>query len=314
MRVMITGGAGYVGSALVHRLASRYEVERIVVYDNLSRGRGLFTTPLPAGSRTQLRLVQGDLLDSRTLGDAVADADVVVHLAARVTTSFAHDDLHGFDQVNRWGTGELGLAVQKAPDVQRVVYGSSTAVYGDTGSVLVSAAAGATPAPVTAYGHAKAQGEGLLRELVADRSLQILRLGNTHGHAPAVRYEGLINRLAFDAWLTGRVTVEGSGEQRRSLVHVDSAARTLEAAVLGHIPPAVYDVVDASPRVVDVLQALRQLVPGLDIMFIGQHLTPWSSAVEVDPRLPTELHEPRNLTDQLRAFVQRLSMGGPADA
>ena len=143
MRVMVTGGAGYLGSALVHRLARREEVNSLVVYDNLSRSRGLFTVPLPAGTSTQVRLVHGDLLDSDSLGEAVAEADVVVHLAARVTTPFAHDDLHGFDQVNRWGTGELGLAVQRSPDVKRVVYGSSTAVYGDTGDDLVSAAAGA---------------------------------------------------------------------------------------------------------------------------------------------------------------------------
>ena len=312
MRILITGGAGYIGSALVHRLAAREDVSDLVVYDNLSRGRALFTTPLPAGARVRPRLIHGDLLDSRTLGEAVDGADVVVHLAARVSTPFAHDDLHGFDQVNRWGAGELGLAVQAASSVRRIVHASSTAVYGDTGPEPVSAADDAPVAPITAYGHAKAQGEAMLAELVHDRHLHVLRLANTHGHAPAMRYQGLVNRLAFDAWLTGRVSVTGTGEQRRSVVHVQSAARALEAAALGQIEPGTRDVVDSSPRVVDVLRALRGEVADLDIVFISQHLTPPSSTVAQDPRLRDDLHDPRPLDAQVRAFVKALAFGGPA--
>jgi len=308
MRVLITGGAGYVGSALTLRLAGRYQVDEVVVYDNLSRGRALFHQRRPPGSRTRVRLVRGDLLDTRTLRQAIQGVDAVVHLAARVSTPFANDDPHGFDQVNRWGTGELGMAIQDTDSVRRVVFGSSTAVYGDTRDQVASAARDTPPAPITAYGHSKAQAESLLAELVADRALTTLRLGNVHGHAPGIRYQGLLNRLAFDAWLLLQVQIDGTGDQVRSLVHVDTVARSLEAAVMGQLAPDTYDLVDHSVPVIQVVRDLRQLAPDLDVVFVSQHLTPPSSHVDSDPRLPDALYDQRPLDQQLAAFVRRLQL------
>ena len=310
MRVLVTGGAGYLGSALCLRLANRYDVEEIVIYDNLSRGRGLFLAALPPGSRERVRFVRGDLLDTRKLSKLVENADVVVHLAARVTTPYAHDDLHGFDQVNRWGTGELGLLIERAGSVQRLVHASSTAVYGDTHGSPASAAENTPPAPVSAYGHSKLEGERLLAGLADELALHVLRLGNVHGLAPAMRYDSLVNRMLFDAWFTGQVQVTGSGEQHRALLHVDSAARALEAAVAGDLPTGTLDLVDTTASVLDVVRALRGLLPETDVLFISQHLTPPDSVVAPDPRVPRGIPDRRSLPEQVREMASRFSFGG----
>jgi UDP-glucose 4-epimerase len=302
VKLLITGGAGYIGSALIRRLAVREDIEEIVLYDNLSRSRAALLAPLPGG-RAHLRLVRAELLDTRTLSRALDGIDTVVHLAARVTTPFAHDDLHGFDQINRWGTGELGLAIERTDSVRRVIYTSSTAVYGDTRGSVASANDNTPCAPATAYGHSKWQGERLLEALAADRSVTTLRLGNVSGPAPSARFDSLLNRLLFDAWFSGRIQVQGSGEQRRALLHVQTAARVIERALLGLLEPGTYDLVDRTASVLDVVRAIRALLPETEVLFISQHLTLPDARVASDPRLPAELHDQRPIGEWLHEMA-----------
>ena len=84
MKLLITGGAGYVGSALLRRLSVREDIDEIIIYDNLSRSRSALLAPLPGG-RCHIRLVRADLLDTRRLSKALDGVEQVVHLAARVT-------------------------------------------------------------------------------------------------------------------------------------------------------------------------------------------------------------------------------------
>ena len=106
MKVVVTGGAGYLGSELVHRLAFNERIEQILIYDNLSRGNfNVFLGDRKLNSK--LKFLKADILDSRTFGQAIRDADLVYHLAAKVTTPFADRQAHLFEQVNHWGTAEV---------------------------------------------------------------------------------------------------------------------------------------------------------------------------------------------------------------
>src|SRR5262252_5068221 len=130
MNILITGGAGYIGTELIYRLAELNDIENIVVYDNLSRGNyNLFIGhKVPT---QKIKFIQGEILDSRKLNNVLKNIDVVFHLAAKVTTPFSNVDGHIYEQTNHWGTAELVYALEES-QVKKLIFLSSTGVYGNT--------------------------------------------------------------------------------------------------------------------------------------------------------------------------------------
>ncbi len=126
MNILITGGAGYIGTELTYELTKNSEVEQIIIYDNLSRGNiNLFIGSHKLNNK--IKFVQGDILDTRLLKQTLEGIDVIYHLAAKVTTPFADQNAHLFEQVNHWGTAELVYAVEES-DVKKFIYTSSASV------------------------------------------------------------------------------------------------------------------------------------------------------------------------------------------
>src|SRR5436190_23441056 len=129
MKVLVTGGAGYIGTELVAQLIAHPDVEKVIIYDNLSRLNYNVFLGLRLQKHYKISFVKGELLDTRALRKVLKGVDVVYHLAAKVTTPFANVDAHVYEQVNHWGTAELVYAIEES-NVKRVIYTSSTCVNG----------------------------------------------------------------------------------------------------------------------------------------------------------------------------------------
>lgn len=296
MRVLVTGGAGYLGTELVGRLAQHPLVSVITVYDNLSRkNHNLFLTGRLPDHR--IRFVQGDILDSRRLGEELRGVDLVYHLAARVTTPFADADFHSLDQVNHWGTAELSYQLETRP-VARVVYVSSTAIYGESAELLDE---NAPPHPVTAYGRSKLQGERMLERLGEDLELHVVRCANVYGYSRSLRFDAVINRFVFEAHVGGRLSIQGSGEQRRAFAHVDTVADALAAYVDAPPPPGTRNLVERNLSVAEIADAIREVYPDVELLYREQGMPRRNLIVA-----PTH-HPSHTLEDELRAFRRQLS-------
>jgi UDP-glucose 4-epimerase len=268
MRVLITGGAGYVGYSLVRQLLTTTgPLDSIAIYDNLSRRNYSFFTEARFDHKP-LRFIQGDILDARLLDASLKGIDCVVHLAARVTTPFADSDAHAYDQVNHWGTAQLAYAIEQS-DVRRVVYLSSLAVYGEQPGPVDEST---LPNPRSFYGRSKWDGEQQLRVLARSRDLFILRSGNVYGYNPAYRIDAVINRFMFNAHFTGKITVNGNGEQHRSFIHVDKLAAAIEAAAQGRLAPGTYNVAEHNLTINAIAAEVSVLYPGLDIIHAHNNL------------------------------------------
>ena len=173
-RVLITGGAGFIGSHFVDRLIAN-GVSEVVVLDNLNRGR----LENLKGSWERMRFMQGDIRDRRLLRELLPGKDVVFHLAAVSRVVEAEEDLDRTFAVNVQGTFNVLSAALEA-GVHRVVFASSREVYGEPDYLPVPEKAPLKPK--NGYGTSKASAE-LWCRLFRCRGLDvvILRLANVYG-------------------------------------------------------------------------------------------------------------------------------------
>ena len=296
MKILVTGGAGYIGTELVGELARWPDVSEIVIYDNLSRrNHNLFLAErLPAKS---IRFIRGDVLDTRGLKKALDGVGAVYHLAARVTTPFADADFHGLDQVNHWGTAELSYLLEESP-VEHIVYVSSASVYGASEEPV---GVGDPTDPKTAYGISKLRGEQMLERLGGRSRLHIVRCANVYGYSRSMRFDAVINRFLFEAHYSGRITIHGSGHQRRGFIHVRNAARALAKMVLQPVEPGAHDLVERNLSVLEITSHLQDLYPELEMLFLQQDIKLRNLAIRQDDKL-AGLFEAGDFAEQLRDF------------
>ena len=269
MKILVTGGAGYIGTPLTDLLCSNRDVSQVIVYDNLSRPNfNLFIGARKEGHE-KLKFIKGELLDTRRLRNALKGVDVVYHLAARVTTPFANTDAHLFDQVNNWGTAELVYALEENPTVKKLIYSSSAGVYGASTEPVDESA---QPNPKSFYGISKLRGEEHVRRLNGKTTSYIFRCGNVYGYNRSMRFDAVINKFIFEANFEKRVTIHGDGEQARSFIHADVIAKALANALTSELHGGTYNLVDKTYRVMDIVDELKQLIPELEFILINQYM------------------------------------------
>ena len=215
-RVLVTGGAGFIGSHLVDRLIK--EGFEVTVLDNLSTGKmENLRGHLESGS---VRLVKADILDREAVKQALKDAEAVFHLAAitSVPYSIKHPDVTR--KVNVEGTRIL-LDACLDENVERFIYVSSCAVYGEPEYLPIDERHPARP--VSPYAESKLEAERLCREFQKAYGLKttIVRPFNVYG--PRMRsgmYGGVIARFIERLRSNKPPIIYGDGTQTRDFVHV----------------------------------------------------------------------------------------------
>lgn len=312
MRILITGGAGYIGSELVYSLAQLPEVTNITIYDNLSRGNyNVFLGRKIEGTKVQF--VHGEILDSRKLRTVLKNIDIVFHLAAKVTTPFANLDGHVFEQINHWGTAELIYALEENP-VKQLIFLSSSAVYGNTSQPATEETA---TNPDSFYSISKYRAEQHILRLFNKTNALIVRLGNVYGYSKSMRFDAAINRLMFDAHYTGRITINGTGMQQRSFIHINKVTNILTQLLHKQVPSGVYNLSDKNLSILEISEALSTVYPGVESFFINQNYAGHNLQIEREAKILQYVTLPEsNLEHELRAFKEQFSfyMSAAGDA
>lgn len=306
MKVLVTGGAGYVGTSLVQSLAALENVSQVVVYDNLSRDNYNFFLnsghKMPAG---KVSFVCGDILDSRKLRKALEDVETVYHLAARVSTPFSNTDSHFYEQVNHWGTAELVYAIEESTTVKNLVFLSSTSVYGSSKEEVSEET---VPNPRTFYSTSKLRAEGHVSRVFNKFNTHIIRCGNVYGYSPAMRFDAVVNRFVFDAHVNNRISIHGSGKQHRSFIHVDKVANVLTQLISKKVPSGIYNLSDRNLQVLDLRDTLKSMYPSMEFIYINQHLELRELKIKTNGLLTQYVDIPETtLEEELESFSKQFS-------
>ena len=221
MKILVTGGAGFIGSHLLQLLQGQQGVE-VVVYDNLSSGR---REHVPKG----IRLVEGDVRDAEGLARLFASEgfDSVVHLAAQTMVPYSLSHPEEDCQINLSGLINILECCRKYA-VKHIVFSSSAAVYGDNLNIPLHEEE--KPMPTSAYGITKMASEHYLRMYhdLYGLNTTVLRFANVYGERQGAGGEGGVVSIFCKLLAAGQgVTVFGNGEQTRDFVYAGDIAEAL---------------------------------------------------------------------------------------
>lgn len=265
MKILVTGGCGFIGSHVVEALLAAGH--QVTVLDNLSTGK----TENLADISAAIELVRGDIREADVVTKAMQGVEVVVHLAALVSVAQSLEQPDLCHDINVNGCFHI-LDMARKAGVRRVVFASSAAVYGDEPELPCRE--DMVPLPKSPYGTSKLIGELYLRQFAEVYEIECLalRFFNVYGprQDPTSPYSGVISKFA-DALRRGvQPVVYGDGSQTRDFVHVRDVAAALCCAVsaiknsiqrpnteLTDTPCGVYNI--ASGRSVTLLDLLREM-------------------------------------------------------
>ena len=238
MRVLVTGGGGFIGSHLAGRLAALGH--RVRILDNFATGRRSNVVALDA----DVDLIEGDIQSYERVHNAIAGCDLVFHQAALPSVPRSVADPLTSNATNVIGTLNVLLAARDA-GVRRVVFGSSSSVYGT--SHELPKREDMAPMPVSPYAVAKLASEGYCRSFGEVYGLETvaLRYFNVFGprQDPRSQYAAVVPNF-ITSLLTGeRPTIFGDGEQSRDFTFVENVVQANLLAMEADVAPGrVYNV------------------------------------------------------------------------
>ncbi len=308
MRVLVTGGCGYIGSALVPALLEDSRVDEVVVFDSLATGS---PANLVGCVDETLRFRRGDVREYGDVESAMRGVDSVVHLAAITGADSTHDRREETFAVNRQGTENVLTAAGKF-DVETVVFASSCNNYGRAASTDIDEET--EQDPLNPYAKSKVESEQLLVDAMDEYGFDgtALRMSTNYGWSPGVRFNLVVNHFVFRGLTDRPLTVYGDGNNWRPFIHVEDAARAYAHAALepDSWPRTVYNVGsnDENYRIAEIAEIVREeLDRELEITYLEDEHPGPSYHVNFD-RLDETGFEPewtvrrgvRDIADRLR--------------
>jgi UDP-glucose 4-epimerase len=281
VKVLVVGGAGFIGSYIVDRLLADGTASSVVVYDNFSSGQHWHLQHHAADAR--VTLWQHDIHDA-DIFRAAAGADLTIHLASNADIAKAASEP---DIDFRQGTAltQIVLEAVRRAGCPHLLYASGSGVYGDTGTRTV--AEDFTPMrPISTYGASKLAGEALICAYCAMFGLKAsaFRFGNVVGgrQTHGVAYD-FLRKLRADP---SRLAVMGDGYQSKPYIDVDDVIDAMFAAYRRQ--SAAFDVYNVAPddfitvrQIVDVVLDELRIPPGQCTVVYGKEDRGWKGDVPI---------------------------------
>lgn len=310
--VLITGGAGYLGSILCRRLLTAgYKVK---VFDKLVFGQKSIEELF---KNQNFQFIRGDILDIKELEKEIFNVDAVVHLAAIVgeAACVARQDLA--IRTNYSGTIQVARLC-KSYGIKRFIYTSTCSTYGKIEEENTMKEE-AYSRPVDFYGETKIYAERELLRL-RDENFRptILRLSTLYGLSPRMRFDLVVNTFTKKAIKDKKIFIFG-GNQWRPLIHVSDAARAIQLSLEQPLPRVGNQLMNVGDNrenylILDVGKLIKEFIPGTKIEFINDIKDNRSYQVNFD-KIEKLLHFQREKTvkDGILEISQAIKEGKLGD-
>ena len=262
MKILVTGGAGYLGSVLIPKLLVRGHQVCVIDIGYFGMGHLQSMRPAPELRREDLRVV---LNDPEACARVVDGYDCIIHLAALSNDPSAELQPELTEQTNHHVTVALARAAKERGI--KFLFSSTCSVYGEWEGELDED--GPTN-PLTVYATSKVAAEKELKAMADDKwKPVILRNGTLLGYSPRMRIDLVINIFGMTSVLYNEIRVFGDGKQWRPFLHVADCARAFVFFAEKENPKHItYNVSHENLRVLDLVEVFTAIRPGLRVNYI----------------------------------------------
>ncbi|MBL7262310.1 NAD-dependent epimerase/dehydratase family protein [Paractinoplanes lichenicola] len=308
MKILVTGGAGFIGAHLCRELLARPEVEGITVLDDFSTGNIDNIESLP------VEVVKDTILRRDIVTELVEQSDAVVHLAAQPSVPLSITDPMTSHEVNVNGTVGILEACRKSQ--KAFVFASSSAVYGQTQKLPISEDDAAAPASPYAANKLAAESYALAYASTYKFPVAAFRFFNVYGplQSPDHAYAAVIPSF-IDAALQGRpLVIYGDGTQTRDFTYVGALVAVLADAALRRVasPSPVNLAFGTRTTIIDLAKKIELITERpIDFQFTRVRPGDVRDSQADNRRLRTLMPEARDsaLEDGLRATIDWFNLG-----
>ena len=253
MKILVTGGAGFIGSAVIRRLLAG-GADRVINLDRLTYAASpeALEAAVASAGRDRYHFVQADVADREAVAAVFREhrPDAVMHLAAESHVDRSLDDAGEFIRTNISGTWALlDVALRhwlELPEAERATFRfhhvSTDEVYGDLDASAAPATEAAAYRPSSPYAASKAAADHLARAWYRSYGLPVVVSNSANNYGPWQQPEKLIPLMILNARAGLPLPVYGDGQQRRDWLHVEDHASALELVIKQGMPGTTYNI------------------------------------------------------------------------
>lgn len=262
MKILITGGAGYLGSSLLKVLLDDESIKKVIVFENFTFGtknifRGIHND--------KLSVLEGDLLNSLDVEYGLRKIDVIIHLGAISHTPLSSGSEKDIIKVNSWGTENIIKAAIKY-NVKKIIFTSTISINGATDQN------GVVFQDNSVFSRSKRISEDLLLEAYAKKKLdiEIIRLGTLFGLSPYMNFITFVNKMAFDAAIDRRLVILGDGAQKRVVTSIQSARKQIFELIFNETDNKINEVYDTITSPNQIGNIITTKYPHVNLYYTDQ--------------------------------------------
>ncbi len=225
MRILVTGGNGFIGKYLVKSLLENGNL--VTIFDNFSNSSKNSSFNVDIGAK----IIEGDITELQDITNAIKKHDIVVHLAAKISVEESIKNPSETFQVNVNGTKNILIACKKH-HVKKLIAASSAAVYGE-GMPGLKLAEESKMEPISPYGQSKVKMEQEIKEFASEHKINyiILRFFNIYGIGQTSEYSGVITKFMKRIIQNKSLEVFGDGLQTRDFVAIQDVIYSIHNAI-----------------------------------------------------------------------------------
>ena len=243
-KILITGGAGFLGSVLVPKLLKKKEYD-LRIYDKLIFGNNI---------EEPVTLIKEDINNIEAIGKAIQEVDTVIHLAAVVGDPACVQNIGKAFETNVLATKKIA-ELCALWGIKKFIFTSSCSVYGAQPKKILKETS--EPYPIDFYGQTKVAGENEILKSIPNAT--ILRLGTLFGYSPRMRFDLVVNSFVAKAIRKQPLTVYG-GTQHRPLLHLLDASDAIQLALEKDLK-GIFNITSGNVSILELANVIKHFIP-----------------------------------------------------